>query len=305
MDTLIDKKDILPQAYVAVDIGGTMIKHGIITPEGKIAVSGESATEAQKGASAVLKNVETIISSYQTKYKLLGICISTAGVVDPDQGVIIHANENLPAYKGTRVKEHFEKIFSIPTEVENDARAAGMSEAMVGAARDSRVAVCLTIGTGVGGSVVIDKKVFHGGGNFAGEVGYMGLSDSIFEKSGSTTSLVEEVAAAKNMDPSALNGVEIFKIAREGDEDAAHAIEALCERIAYGIANICYVINPDIVVLGGGIVHQWDYLYPLLDKSLERYLVPGIYQMTRLAAAENGNMAGMLGAYYHFRAKHV
>lgn len=290
--------------YAAVDIGGTMIKHGIISEDGDIVLSGETPTEARFGSVHVLDNVATVIKTYQTDYELSGICISTAGVVDPEAGVIIHANDNLPGYKGTRVKDHFEALFNLPVEVENDARAAGMSEAISGAAKDSRVALCLTIGTGVGGCIVIDKKVFHGGGNFAGEVGYMGMLESDFERTGSTSSLVAEVAAMKKVDTSELDGKKVFQMAHDGDDDCDLAIAAFCDRIAYGIANICYVINPEVVVLGGGVVKQWAYLYPYLRNSLDSYLVPGVREMTRLEYARNGNQAGMLGAYYGFRAKH-
>lgn len=293
----------LNEQYIAIDIGGTSIKHGIISADGNVQQHGETASEARLGAARLMETVAIVIEGYLQGESFAGICISTAGVVDDVAGTIIHANENIPGYTGTDVKGYFEERFNLPTEVENDARCAGLSEACVGAAKNSRIAVCLTIGTGVGGAVVINKEVFHGAGNFAGEVGYMQLADGDFERSGSTTALIHTVANAKNVTPETLDGIKVFQMAADGDPDALQAIEQICDRIAYGIANICYLINPDIVVLGGGVVKQWDVLYPLIRQSLDQYLLPKISATLRIEPAQNGNLAGMLGAFWNFKNK--
>ena len=289
--------------YISIDIGGTAIKHGLLSSEGSILSHGETPSEANLGATHLLERVAQIVEGYIAEESIGGICISTAGVVDPETGTIIHANSNIPGYSGTGVKAYFEKRFNLPTEVENDARAAGLSEACVGAAKDASVAVCITIGTGVGGAVIVDKQVFHGAGNFAGEIGYMGMFDSDFERSGSTTALVDSVAKAKGLNAADLDGIAVFEMAKQGDSDANMAIEELCRKIAYGIANIAYVVNPDIVVLSGGVVKQWPLLYPLIKEKLALYLVPRMLDALKLEAAVNGNKAGMLGAFWHFNNK--
>lgn len=286
--------------YIAVDIGGTAIKHGLISAEGIILSDGQAASEAHLGAKPLLERVAAIVQSYIETEPVAGICISTAGVVDHLTGTIVHANDNIPGYTGTKLKDFFEKRFGIPTAVENDARAAGLSEAYVGAAKDASIALCLTIGTGVGGAIIINKEVFHGAGQFAGEVGYMGMYGSDFEHEGSTTALVEAVAKAKGVDVSHLDGVQVFEMAAAADADAVAAIQSLCEKIAYGIANIAYVINPEIVVLSGGVVKQWSILYPLIRAELDKILVPKMASQIRLEAAVNGNRAGMLGAFWNF-----
>lgn len=292
------------EKYISLDIGGTIIKHGIISSSGQIEVNGETPTEAKKGADHVLQKVQELIREYQKNYEFTGICISTAGIVDDSTGIILYANENLPGYTGKNVKKYLEDIFQIPVEVENDALCAGLSETFCGAAKDSKVTLCITIGTGIGGCIILDNKLFRGFGNSAGEIGYMKMFDSDFQSMASTSALVAMVSRGKGISNSELNGVEVFRMARAGDRICREAIADFCDKIGYGIANICYVINPEVVVLGGGIVKQKDYIYDLIRNSMDKYLIDLISKSTILEFARNGNQAGMLGAFYNFTNKH-
>lgn len=297
------KKD-KSKRYVSIDIGGTMIKHGIISSSGKILISDEVPTEAKKGIDHVFDRVRGLIEEYMKNYSLAGICISTAGIVDYNTGIILYANENLPGYTGKNIKKYLEDIFRIPVEIENDALCAGLSEVFCGAGKGSSIMLCITIGTGIGGCIIIDNKILHGFQNSAGEIGHMKMFDSDFETLASTSALVRNVSEEKGIPASALNGIEIFKMARQGDQICRDAIANLCNNIGYGIANICYVINPEVIVLGGGIIKQKDYIYEPIRNSMDRYLIDHISKSTRLEFAMNGNHAGMLGAYYNFINKH-
>ena len=134
--------------YVSIDIGGTSIKYGILTVDGEILEKSSIDTEASKGGSALKRKVFRIIQQYQERYLLSGVCISTAGMVDCEKGEVFFAGALIPEYQGTKWKESIEKEFSLPCEVENDVNCAGLAEYKTGAARKSRVAVCLTVGTG-------------------------------------------------------------------------------------------------------------------------------------------------------------
>ena len=181
---------------------------------------------------------------------------------------------------------------------------AGLAEHFAGAARGSRISVCLTIGTGIGGAILIDGKVFHGFSGSGCEVGYMHLPGGEFQDLGASSILVKKVASYTNTDPEEINGKYVFEQAKQGDEDCIRAIREMCEVLGMGIANICYVVNPEVVVLGGGIMAQKEYLKDLLRDSLDKYLLPSVAQHTRLEFAQNQNQAGMLGAYYNFRSRH-
>ena len=120
----------------------------------------------------------------------------------------------------------------------------------------------------------------------------------------SASAMVERAAEAKSEPVSEWNGKRVFSQAQAGDAICQEAIDNMVDVLARGIANVCYIINPEVVVLGGGIMAQQEYLAPRLNEALDRYLVESVRKHTRLAFAALGNDAGMLGAYYNFRARH-
>lgn len=291
--------------YICIDIGGTSIKYGMVREDGSFLTTGEMPTEAmQYGGPGIMDKAKKIVETYQAEYRPEGICVSTAGMVDCENGKITYASPLIPDYTGTEIKKTLEELYGIPCEVENDVNCAGLAEHFAGAARGSRISVCLTIGTGIGGAILIDGKVFHGFSGSGCEVGYMHLPGGEFQDLGASSILVKKVASYKNTDPEEINGKYVFEQAKQGDEDCIRAIREMCEVLGMGIANICYVVNPEVVVLGGGIMAQKEYLKDLLRDSLDKYLLPSVAQHTRLEFAQNQNQAGMLGAYYNFRSRH-
>jgi len=291
--------------YICIDIGGTSIKYGMVREDGSFLTTGEMPTEAmQYGGPGIMEKAKKIVETYQAEYRPEGICVSTAGMVDCENGKITYASPLIPDYTGTEIKKTLEELYGIPCEVENDVNCAGLAEHFAGAARGSRISVCLTIGTGIGGAILIGGKVFHGFSGSGCEVGYMHLPGGEFQDLGASSILVKKVASYKNTDPEEINGKYVFEQAKQGDEDCIRAIREMCEVLGMGIANICYVVNPEVVVLGGGIMAQKEYLKDLLRDSLDKYLLPSVAQHTRLEFAQNQNQAGMLGAYYNFRSRH-
>lgn len=287
--------------YVSIDIGGTAIKYGIIDETGTILERHEMDTEADKGGPSILEKAVKIVDKYREKVDLSGICISTAGMVDVEKGEIFYAAPLIPDYKGTQFKKTMEEKFGIPCEVENDVNCAGLAETMAGAAKGSRVTLCLTVGTGIGGCIVIDGQVFHGASNSACEVGYMHMEDSDFQTLGASSILCRKVAQRKDEPQKNWNGKRIFEEAKCGDVICNEAIDEMADILGKGIANICYVMNPEVVVLGGGIMAQEEFLKPKIQKAVEKYLVSSILEHTTLKMAQNRNDAGMLGAFYHFQ----
>ena len=289
--------------YISIDIGGTSIKYGLLDEEGRILEKSSMDTEAQRGAAAILEKAGQIIDLYREKQEISGICISTAGMVDCEKGEIFYSGELIPHYTGTQFKKVLEETYGIPCEVENDVNCAGLAEYKNGAASGSRVAVCLTLGTGIGGCILIDGKVFHGFSSSACEIGYMNMYGSDFQTLGASSILSKNVAEKKQEDPKAWPGIRIFEEAGRGDAACIAAIEQMAEILGEGIANICYVMNPEVVVLGGGIAAQEAYLKPLVTDQLRRFLKPVIFEKTRLEFAKQRNDAGMLGAFYHFQMR--
>ncbi|MCD8020540.1 MAG: ROK family protein [Clostridiales bacterium] len=294
--------------YISIDIGGTAIKYGIIDENACIRERKERKTEADQGGPSVLAKVIAIVEELKKRQEdvgneISGICISTAGMVDIEKGEIFFASSLIPDYTGICYKNTLENIFACPCEVENDVNCAGLAECESGAARGRKNVLMLTVGTGIGGCVMLDGKVLHGCVGSAGEVGYMHLGDSDFQTMGSASSLTRKVAAWKQEPEELWDGYHIFEEAKKGDMHCNKAIEEMCDALGKGIANICYVLNPEIVVLGGGIMAQKEFLQHRIQDALDQYLAREIAKHTQIAFAEYGNDAGMLGAYYHFKAR--
>lgn len=298
-----NKEDKSVRKYISIDIGGTAMKYGLIDSTGTILKRFEIPTEAHKGGRNILEKTLSIIEQFMKTEQPCGVCISTAGMVDVEKGSIFYAAPLIPDYAGTNFKEAVEGRFGIPCEVENDVNCAGLAESVSGAAAGSSSSLTLTIGTGIGGCIVINGQVYHGYSNSACEVGYMHMFDSDFQTLGAASILTLKVAQRKGEDASRWNGHAIFRAAKEGDEICCQAIDEMTEILGRGIANICYVLNPQVVVLGGGIMAQKEFLKEKIEASLKKYLVPGIYEKTCLCFAQHKNDAGMLGAFYHFRSR--
>ncbi len=287
--------------YISVDIGGTEIKYGLLSEDGVFLWHDSTPTEAARGGFFLMEKVEEIIGSLMW-CGIAGICISTAGMVDSVQGKILYANSNIPGYAGMEVKKRLEETFHIPCEVENDVFCAGMAEYKSGAAAGSRLALCLTVGTGIGGCLLADGAVLRGAGYSAGSVGYLHMPDGrTFEETASVTALVRKVAERKREDAALWNGRKIFDGIAGRDGICVAAVDEMADLLGLGIADICYLFNPEAVVLGGGIMRQEKYLLPRIRASLDRYLNPVVASRTKLRAAVHRNEAGMLGAFYHFK----
>lgn len=290
--------------YISIDIGGTSVKYGVIDDDVRILRKGEADTNAWEGGAAIVERVSGIVKNLEKDLDISGICISTAGIVDTKQGVILHSAPLIPEYTGTRWKEIMEQRFGIPCEVENDVNCAGLAESVSGAARGCDPVLMLTVGTGIGGCLVADGSVYHGFCGSGCEVGYMYLPGGAFQDLGASSILAKKVAEWKGEPVKDWNGRRIFHAAKNGDELCSRAIDELTDILGQGIANLCYILNPEVVVLGGGIMAQEEFLKKKIRCSVENYLIPYVAENTKIRFALHQNEAGMLGAFYHFKRIH-
>lgn len=290
--------------YVSIDIGGTAIKYGLLSAEGIIIHRGETPTEAWKGGPSILEKAITITDRFYQEHEIAGICISTAGIVNTEKGLIQHSAPLIPGYTGICFKEPMQQRFCVPCEVENDVNCAGLAEYLTGAGKESDPMLMLTVGTGIGGCLVTGGHVFHGVSYSACEVGYMHMLGSDFQTLGSASSLVKKIAERKQEPVENWNGFRIFSEARLGNSVCIKAIDEMTDIIGLGIANLCYVLNPQTVVLGGGIMAQEDYLKDKIQTAVTSYLIDSIASHVTVTFAKHRNDAGMLGAFCHFKSCH-
>ncbi len=287
---------------IMIDIGGTTIKYGVIDPTTEeYELLGELDTGTSLENFRMEDRLEIIIHIVQKDYELEGIAISTAGVVDAEKGEIVYANKNIPNYKGTHLKEILEEKYNVPVTVENDVNAALLGELNFGKLQGVHSALMLTIGTGVGGSLYLNGSIYHGFSHSGGEVGYAIMNGQNIEETASARALVNRVA--NQVDEEDVNGRWIFEQAIEYKNPLViKEIDFMIAEIMQLVSNYVALINPEVVILGGGIMEQVDYLKPLMiQKFKELNTNQLVVDNTRIEFASLGNQAGMLGAYAHFK----
>lgn len=284
------------QMRIAVaDIGGTAVKCGIFE-NGKLSQVHEFPTDALQGGKAVINSVINALAQLPD-FQAVGI--STAGQVNEKTGCIIYANDNLPDYTGMNLKEIFENRFHVPAAILNDVNAAALGEAFSGAGEGLNDFLMLTYGTGVGGAIVIDGKLFTGKSWSAGEFGGIvvhpekmirgsGFS-GCYENYASATALVRQ---AQDYYPEITDGRMIFENIR------IPSIKGILDKwifeVVIGLVTLSHIFNPSAIILGGGIMSQ-QYVIDQIRLTLRPYLAGG-FQDTAILQAGLGNRAGMTGA---------
>lgn len=303
--------------YVCIDIGGTAIKYALAKQNGKLLDKQSMPTEAKIfGGKGIVDKIKSIVKSYRKDFLLEGVAISTAGIVDAKKGAIIYAlPEAIPGYSGMQLKSIVEEEFKIPCCVENDVNCAALGEMWLGAGKEKLNILsqttssssfslpslfCITVGTSIGGCAIFQGQLIRGVSSAAGEIANMRISGGLLHELASTTKLVKDVAKAKAVPEDELNGEIIFEWAKRGDEAAKSAIAELIEHLADGIANIAAVFNPEMFILGGGIMVQEAYLRPLINSAVKERVFATVYKDTEITFAKLGNDAGLLGALYNF-----
>lgn len=281
------------------DIGGTEIKYGIVNENGEILDRYSIATNAKRGGKVILDNVVEIISSFKNIDK---IGISTAGQVNPETGSIIYATDNIPGWTGVEIKRNIEERFSIITNVENDVNCAALGEAYFGAGKDYNSFLCLTYGTGIGGAIIENKKIYKGSTNSAGEFGHMIIhgdgkkctcgGHGCYEAYASTTALIDKVEFGLSI--KGINGKIIFEEINNDNLIYKELVNQWIDEIIIGLISLIHIYNPALIVLGGGIMEQ-EYIIRYINKEVSKYIMPS-YSHVKIMSAQLGNNAGLLGA---------
>ena len=288
---------------LGIDIGGTNIKTALVYDNNEsvdFKYYSKTPTLAKKRqGEGILKKVLEIVSEYQLKFAITGVAISTAGVVSGQTFEILYANENIPYYKGINFSTEIMNTFGLPCVVENDVNAATLGEWKYGAGKEGSSILCLTVGTGIGGGLILENNLYRGFSYCAAEIGYMKLGDSTFENLASTQQLIKRVKSKKN--DSQIDGEEIFRLAKDGDEDCQKAIQELIKQLCLGISNCVYLVNPEKVILGGGIMEQKEYLLPRIQREFEQIFSNRIGK-PEILVASLGNSACLAGVYWLFNS---
>ncbi len=305
---------------VAVDIGGTSIKYGLIDRNGNIIFKSKCPSNAQLGASRLLDNLSHELKELLVRYadyEITGIGVATAGQIDPVTGKVLYATPNIPGYTGFDLKGIFESEFGLRTFVENDVNAATIGEVWKGSGIGARKILCITVGTGIGGCIMFDGKVEHGILGSAGEVGHIIIdyggrpcncgNRGCLEQYASASAMIRDFTLRlKNGEKSLITELPaeekdidaqlIFSAAKKGDKLANEVIDEFVKYLGTGIISLVHTLNPELVIIGGGISAEGEYLSDKIDKYVRKFAMPSFMRNFRIVTANLGNDAGIMGA---------
>ena len=284
--------------YACIDIGGTAIKYAMMTEEGKILTKGQILTQmAKDGSGDIPRKIANIVSELERECgKPEGVAVCSPGLIDVEKGEVIFAGSTFPGYTGMKLQDEIERLTHLPCTVENDVNAAGLGESWLGAGKGAKSSYCIFVGTGIGGALVIDGHLIHGASASAGEIGYLPFAGGKFENLASTSALLHQTGAT--------TGEEVFQRAANGEEKMLAALEEMTKNIACALAEICCIVNPEVLIMGGAIMAQREFFEPRLNRYLAELLPEALRKNTRIAFAQLGTAAGFTGALCHFLQKH-
>lgn len=288
--------------YASFDIGGTAIKYGVLDENARIIEKGEMATEAEKGPGVWMKKITETVSDMKKRFTLSGLCVSSTAMIDSENGRVFFSLPQVPDYTGFEVKKYLERETSLPVEVENDVNSVALAESISGAGKGKSSVLTLAIGTGIGGGFTVNGRLLRGHTYSFCEVGYIKVAGGDLEHKGSTSALIKRVEEAKKCSPGSYNGFMVIEEAEKGDVDCISSLEIMADSIADGLVTLSYILNPEVIVLGGGIMKNEK----LVDKVREKYrasINPLIGENTSIVKAFYDNDAGLIGACYHFLEK--
>lgn len=286
---------------IGIDIGGTTIKADLYDDFGTSLNQFkeiETIIDYDLGTNQILNQVCDLIDEYILNHSIDGVGISTAGVVNANTGEIIYAGYTIPGYIGVNFTSEIEKRFGLSTFVENDVNCAALGELWKGQAKDKKNVVMVTIGTGIGGSIIVNGQIVNGFNYTAGEVGYIPVGNSDWQSKASTTALIH-LYQKKSLKTNQ-TGRTFFTDLRSGDKVAKETFEIFVENLTKGLLTISYLLNPEILILGGGILAKKDILLPEIQSSLAKNAVDNRFLPKNLVAATLGNEAGRIGAVKNF-----
>ena len=276
------------------DMGGTYIKYGVIE-NNKFIFSSKVPTLCHNSQKELINQYIELTKKMLNNYPdICGVGVSTAGAVNYHEGIICAAPASIPVFQDFDFKKLFKENFNLDCFVDNDVNSFAAAE--LNEKNPYKNFVVMTIGTGIGGAVIVNNQLWRGVNYNAGEIGRMIINGKSYEEIAATSVLVKQ---AKNLGLNIENGIEVFKLYDEKNEQVVPLVEEFFNNLVIGIANVIYMFNPEAIFIGGGISKR-DTLINEIEVRLNKILDPEVKGITKLKIASRQNDGGMYGAYINY-----
>ncbi|CAN2239849.1 ROK family glucokinase [Candidatus Planktophila dulcis] len=303
---------------IGVDVGGTKVLGGVVDESGTVVKTARRDTP-REGGSALTQAIADVAKELMAEFTIDSVGVSAAGFVSSDRKTML-ATPNIAGWNGVDLDYQVTSLIGLPVVIENDANAAAWGEARFGAGRGKRHMLMLTVGTGIGGGIVVNGELYRGAFGIAAEIGHIRVvpeghlcgcgARGCFEQYGSGNALMrharEAIAASPNIARNllargdgtleGLTGKAITDAARDGDAVALAAFNTTAQWLGAGIASLAVVLDPECVVIGGGVIDAGEILLKPTREALERSMpFAGKHPYPEIIGAQLGNEAGLVG----------
>jgi len=303
---------------IGIDVGGTKVLGGVVDESGKVLTTARKDTPRQ-GGSALTQTIADVAKELLQQHSVASVGVSAAGFVSSDRKTML-ATPNIADWNGVDLDHQLTALIGLPVVIENDANAAAWGEAKFGAGKNQDHMMMLTVGTGIGGGIVVNGALYRGAFGIAAEFGHMRVvpeghicgcgARGCFEQYASGNALLRHAREAINASPevarnllsrgdgtvAGLTGQAITEAARDGDAVALAAFNTTGQWLGAGIASLAVLLDPACVVIGGGVIDAGEILLKPTRGSLERNMpFAGKHPYPQIIAAQLGNAAGLVG----------
>lgn len=290
--------------YIALDVGGSSIKYGLLNEYGEILEKGSIVTD-NEDIDRFISDIKSITEKYIEDENVKGLVCSFPGAVNPKTG-FIEGVSAVPCIHNVNMKKLLLEATGLEISMENDANCSALAEGWIGTAKDVDNFISIVLGTGIGGAVVINKRILRGKNLHGGEFGFMQVTDdkgenglgNVWSRVASTGALIRRVANRKNIDVFDLTGQLVFEMEKD-DEEVKEEVSEWFKALAKGIYNIQYILDPEKILIGGGISVRDDFINRL-NQYLELMKNEESTLDIKVEKCEFANDANLIGALYNF-----
>ena len=285
--------------YLGVDLGGTFVKLGVCSAAGEVQAITSIPTRPDRGPEDTVQRIGEAAEMLMRKtQRVKAVCTGVPGPLDLDRRILMRAN-NLPGWTNVRFPQMLGNRLGMPTYMENDANCAAWGEYIAGAGRGVKSLVVYTLGTGIGGGIVINGDMWVGASGAAGELGHMSIDPNGPICGCGQPGCLEQYASATAVAKKYGKGTakDCFAAAAKGDEKAQKVVAWAADALATGVANMIHVLHPDIIVLAGGMAQAGDALLEKVREGVKRRVFGVFIEKIRIETSKvSGDDAGWLGA---------